>query len=506
MIMDFQEVWEAHEAQRLVLDAIFVQGKKIIFLECGRKFGKTDFVNFILHRFICSVPNSAGYFIAPLLKQAKELIWANNRIQNFFYPNINPETGLTIGGRDPSLKAAIFNELREKYYAGDPNNSEMRIRMNNQGFIKLDGSDSYEAYRGVNPHIICYDEFKDHHPKFHDGMDPNLATYNAILVVVGTPPEGDEPNAQGYWDLAQIAKNDPQGAHFNFSSYSNPHISKTWLDNKKKQLISIGKEDVWLREYMAKRVRSGSNSIFPMFEGPDEAHNIRNTKHYRPTAEIRAEVQRKRKDWEFWFVLDPASSSVFGGVFAAINRYDKRVRILEEIYETRKGHMGTKEIFGRVLSIVNSYNLLASDVRYVYDHAEAWFPQEVSDHFEEYDIGLEPCIKDRGKEKDDRLNTIKEMLLYGKEPYLVLSDSCPKTAWELQNYRTDENGKVTKENDHTIDCLRYLLNNSYYSFKDVAREKSESESGWRAFTPEQDRARDRIKNEPFSYITEDLYE
>ena len=46
------------------------------------------------------------------------------------------------------------------------------------------------------------------------------------------------------------------------------------------------------------------------------------------------------------------------------------------------------------------------------------------------------------------------MLLHG---YLIISDRCEKLAWEMRNYAKDDKNKIPKENDHLIDCLRYIL-------------------------------------------------
>lgn len=498
LILDLNEVWLAHKAQQEVLHAIFYQGKKIIFIECGRKFGKTDFLNYILHRICAAIPNAAAYFIAPLLKQAKELVWANNRLQHFFLPNLDPKTGLTVGGRDKKEATLVYEHMKAKYYKSNPNNTEMRQRFLNESFYKLDGSDSYEAYRGVNPHVIVYDEFKDHHPKFHDGMEPNLATYNAINVVVGTPPEGDEPNAQGFYNLAELAKRSPRGAYFNYSSYENPHISKDWLDQKKEELLMLDKEDTWLREYMAKRVRGGSRSIFPMLEVPEKEKP--HTAHVRPHKELDLIRKKHRKDWDYFFCFDPASATTFGCLFIAINRIDKRVLVLDEIYEQKKAQMHTTSIMERALEIIKEHSVLYEDVRLIYDNAATWFSNEVAD---KYGYSLEPCMKDV-KSKEVRLNLIKELLIF---KYCKISDRCLNFLKEMEGYRVDEKGKIPKENDHLIDCFRYILAACYYNTLPERVEASWSgEDGPRFVTPHNDPENKGNSKDPFSHLTEELYE
>jgi len=493
--------WKPHPAQAQVKNALFTKGSEKVFLECGRKFGKTDFLNYILHRFALLFPNSACYFIAPFQKQAKELLWANNRLQNFFFPNIDPKTGLSPTGLSRLEASQVYEEMKAKYGVV-VNNTEMRIKFGNGSFIKLDGADQYEAYRGVNPHIIVYDEFKDHHPKFHDGMDPNLATFNAPLIIVGTPPEGDEDNAPQYIEMADYCFKDKNSAYFNKSSYCNPHISSDWLDKKRQELIDRNREDVWLREYMAQRVLSGSRAIFPMLKFPEPERGITHTDHIRPHEEVKDKVLKYHKSWDFYLVFDPASVSCFGVLFGAINKHTKQVVLLDEIYETSKAKMGTANMFAKALEMVQGYGVLTDDIRMVYDNAAAWFYNEVVDQF---DYALEPCSKDIKKKgehgKENRLNCIKDMLLFN---YLVISDNCVKMVWEMKYYRTDDKGNIPKENDHLLDCLRYMLSADWYTH--VPQRAKLTENIRRFHTPDSDRDKYRREKDPFYEQVKDFYE
>lgn len=500
LIADLQLCWQPHDAQAKVKNSIFSQGKKKIFLECGRKFGKTDIGGYIEYRFALLYPNSSVYYIAPFQKQAKELIWANNRLQNFFLPKVDPKTGVSHTGLNHEECYQVFEELKAKY-GMKINNTEMRITFGNGSFIKLDGADQFEAYRGVNPHLILYDEFKDHHPKFHDAMDPNLATFQAPLVIVGTPPEGDEDNAKQYWEMADYCKVAKDGAHFHYSSFANPHIDKDYLYRKRDELILRNKEDTWKREYMAERVKAGSRSIFPMFEAPQIDLNIVHTRHVRPHEEIQAMVKKHHKDWDFFLTFDPASASTFAVLFGAINRMDKRVVILDEVYEQDKGKMSTSQIFPKALKLLEGYPILQDEVRMIYDNAATWFANEVSF---EFGFGLEPCMKDVKKKgedgKEDRLNLIKDMYIYG---YLFVSEKCKNFINETKNYRTDDKGKIPKEDDHLLDALRYSLAAFYYNHVPIKEELVVDDR--RGFTIEQDRREDIREKDPYADIFEEYY-
>jgi hypothetical protein len=413
----------------------------------------------------CSYPNAACYYIAPFQKQARELIWANHRIQDFFRPKVDPRTGLTPQGYNLKEANQIFEELWDKYIL-KVNDSEMRIVFRNNSFIKLDGSDNYAAYRGVNPHAIGYDEFKDFHPKFHEGMDPNLATHNAPLLAIGTPPDGSENNAENFEALADYCKNDPDSFYQNKTTYANPYISRDFLEKKRLQLISSGKSDEWEREYMAKRIRSGQKTIFPTFEPPNEDTGVKHTRHVRPESELQSEVMKHYKDWERYYIFDPASASCFGGLYICFHRYDRRVRVLSDIYEKDKAKMKSTAIMDKAIEQLNDRGVIVPDVRMVYDYAATWFYNDIVYNENYEDVSLEPCEKDI-KTKKDKISMIRDLLDMG---VIKVGDNCTGLIHELTVYKTDDNNKILKEDDHLIDCLRYALNAEHYSLDEVPHE------------------------------------
>jgi len=240
---------------------------------------------------------------------------------------------------------------------------------------------------------------------------------------------------------------------------------------------------------MALRVKAGSSSIFPMLTVPDPRKEIDYTVHTRPHEELCTLSMPWWKSWEWFVIFDPASVSTFGILFGGIHKHNKKIVILEEVYEQDKGSMSTGVIWPKMYNKIKDYPMLIEDMRLVYDNAAAWFASEMQAQF---DIGLEPCRKDVGSKasgghsKESRLNLIKDILL--RDDLFKVSERCPNLLEEMQNYRTDKNGKIPKEDDHLIDCLRYLLSNAYYDQMPVPPPPAEEEK--RAYTPEQDQLRD----------------
>jgi hypothetical protein len=409
--------------------AFFLKGLKKIFVRCGRKFGKTELACYILYRIAMSSPNQHCYYIAPTYKQARELVWENGRLPNF------------------------LKKLKDKYVESI-SETDNRITFKNGSFIKIDGSENYEAYRGINPHAIVYDEFKDFHPKFHEGMEPNLATFEAPIFIFGTPPNTDD---HAFVRVEEGFSIDDEGAVFKMPTNTNPHISQKWLDNMEKILTARGEWHVWMREYMAEIVPSGALNIFPMLKCPKAEPNggklLGVTEHVRPYDELIERVRRYPKDYTYHAVYDPASTSCFAVLFAVVHKQTKQVLCLKEIYEKDKGHTSSKKIWPRSWAIKESIINRRDWWRDVYDYAAAWFQNEVQN---EYGEGMIMCTKDL-KDKEVKLSSIKDFIT---DNLFLISTECPKLVWEMRNYATDEENKIPKKNDHLIDCVRYLFNDA----------------------------------------------
>lgn len=418
-VAELHKVWTPHPGQLEIGRAFIRDNVREVFAQCGRNFGKSELVAYLLWRWAWSFSRSENYYFAPYMKQAREILWASRRVQDF-------------GPRS---------------WVKEVNNTEMRITFTNGSFIKLDGSDNVEAYRGVKPRgLSVFDEFKDFRPEFYDAFDPNRAAHDTPLFIVGTPPEEDGQ----FIDIAAAFRSDPSKRYYEFPTEANPHISRRWLDAKKNELYSRGDGDQWEREYMARFVKGGKSSIFPMLSKD----------MVRPHRSLVAELYRDRKklNWVLW--ADPAGASCFAVLFLAVNPYSKRIYLLDEIYETTQAEMTVSKIGRRILDKREELcDHPGAEWRQGYDEAETWFLNEMLDLFNEH---FEPSQKARS-DKLSGLSMIKDALASG---LVTFSDRCVKLIWEMENYRKDDKGKIAKKNDHLIDCLRYALDALNYSIKD----------------------------------------
>lgn len=404
--------WTPHPGQIPIGQAILVDGVKDVFAQCGRNFGKTELAAYLLWRWAMFNPGSENYLFEPEQKQAKEILWASGRIQNF-----GPK----------------------EWIDGSPNNTEMRIRFDNGSFIKIDGSDNFDSYRGIKPKgLIIYDELKDINPKFLDAFEPNRAAFEPPALWIGTPPDVESH----YTQIAEEAKVNPKWRFFHAPTSANPYIGRDWLADKEAYYKRIGDYETWLREYEAIFVKGGKNHLVPQFL----------------KLEVGVQWPKDMNRWELFVVFDPASSSTFGVLFVLFNPYNKRIKVIDEIYEQDTSLMTTKRIWERVKLKVRD---IGRPARYVYDEAAAWFRNEMNEH-SQGKVWLEPTTKSKS-DKESGLALIRDVIDQGLLEY---SEACVKFKWELDNYVKDKNGKIPKKDDHLIDCFRYFLDAAGFELKD----------------------------------------
>jgi hypothetical protein len=425
VLTDLGGVFIPHVGQVEIGRAIFYDEKKRIMVQCGRKFGKTDILLYALYRWCLLYPNSWSYYFAPFKDQITDLVWANGRLPNFLPDKLMAKYKITV------------------------NNTDKRVTFGNGSYIKAEGCDNYEKTRGYSATGLCViDEFKDVHPEFLPGFEPNLALKDAPLLIVGTPPSQNEDSFDRWVAMANETKNSPVGFFINRPSMTNPHISQEFFIRKKAELIAKGEEWLWRKEYLAELVNAGSTAIFPMLD---------KAKHVRSYDEVIDEIRREYQDWSFHISFDPGSATCFAVLLSAVHKYTKKVYAIDEIYADNFALNSAGVIVERARQKV--FEIMPEIERWsgVYDYAATWFWNEYQTNYD-FGLFLNKCEKDL-KNKENKLSLIKDMLIGN---YFQMTDKCIKLYWEMSKYSTNEHGKLKKENDHLIDNLRYTLNDMRY--------------------------------------------
>lgn len=238
-LKDWENARDRHPKQKEILNCFFDEIPLYLFIRAGRKFSKTSTMIDAAWKFANSKPNRVIYYGFPSISQAKDIIWTEKRLQK-------------MDCKDPKMQDKYVAKCNDKDYI---------VHFKNGSFIQIIGTWTESKGRGTQPDLLLMDELQDCKPYYLDSMDPNLAAKNASCILSGTPPR--TPNQYNEW-WERVGRN-PRGKRFKFTSYDNlalPHL-KEWLDNKRSELIQAGREDEWLREYMAEDCFSSSERVLP---------------------------------------------------------------------------------------------------------------------------------------------------------------------------------------------------------------------------------------------------
>lgn len=422
-----------HPDQIEQMKSLYIDGKKDVFLSCGRKWGKTELMGYVLYRQALLVPGSACYYVAPENSHARELMWNNNRMQKFL-------------GKDG-----------EKYI-DRITNQDMVIRFKNGSYIRLIGSDNYMVANGLTPHIAVYDEFKGFNPRWHTEFAPNRAAKAAPLIIIGTKPRAGNKNMDQYDEVLEYYRKSPDAYVADRTTFDNPinHLpeQKKIIEQEIAQLRARGEEDVVQLEYFSKRIPGGKRAIFPMLD--EEMHK-------RDAKWIWEQIRKDLKKMEWFCVTDPGTTTCFAGLIGCINPYTKKVYILDEIYEKDQNMTSTRRIYPRLEQLMKTYNPqgnIEDDWMKVADEAAAWYINECLD---QYGVYFFPTQKHLNK-KEHGLSLIKDQLIHG---FMYISTDCPNLWEEMQKYAKDDKGNIPKKNDHLIDCLRYFNSAANYDMHEA---------------------------------------
>jgi hypothetical protein len=446
-----------HPKQIECLRSLYIDNKKLVFVPCGRKFGKSEIAGYILWRQALLVPNSVCYYIAPENTHGRKIMWDTQRFQKFMEEDTHK-------------------------YIDSMNNTEMRIKLKNGSIIQVIGSDNWASANGLTPSIVVYDEFKVFNQKWHNEFDPNRVAKAAPLFVIGTMPKVGDLNKEQYEALLEYAKSDPEGcAVHTYTTWDNPiNLIPDRAKAIEKQIDILkarGEDDVIMREYYSIIVPGGSRSVFPMLFPKD---------HQKSYSYLMSVLSRDVKKLEWFVVCDPGTTTCFAVLFGCINPYTKKVYLLSEIYERDQRQTSTRNVYPRIQRECERLfpgSSLDDDWIKIYDEAAAWFSNEVMD---QYGVYFQPTNKVNNK-KEMGISLIKDLLIHN---FLVISDTCPNLWKEMQEYAKDDKGELSKRTgvyDHLIDCLRYMLAAGGYNMLEYF-EKIED------LTPEQELRKDLKTN------------
>lgn len=417
-VSKFIESWEScrdrHPGQRSVLSAIFDEMYQYVFYRSGRKGAKTTTGIDVGWKLANQEPNRVGYLCYPTIAQGIEVVWEERRLQ-------------TCDRKDDDM----FDKYVEKV-----DDSRHIVRFANGSFIKLIGTWTEARGRGTQPDFIIFDEVQDCNPDYIEAMDANLAAKpHAQCLMMGTPPK-KRNHYEDWWN--RIIAN-PRGKNFHFTSYDNvrlPHL-KEWLDAKKIELIRAGKEDVWLREYMAEFCYASSDRLLPnaKFIEKEEIENLVRNFNYIERVPVLA------------ISIHP---TYFCAIFAVLVP-KKTVFIID--------HMIFPQVWDKAFT--EMYPELGEKIKTIQDMCAKKIRNLVwddSDSFSDIIQGFTKCRKDL-KWQDRGIPILREMMVKNK---IHISRSVADVGLEFQNLLIDESKKDIEKNYPHV-CTLAMLVNEYFS-------------------------------------------
>lgn len=205
------ELPKPHENQQKILDS----QSRFRVVMCGRRFGKSE------------------------LSQI-EII--SNAILGKKVAYITPTYQL----------ARVFFEQLIKSVPFESNKSELSIKFPNDGSVEFFTGERLDNLRGRKFHLIVIDE-ASFIPNLEEGwlnsIRPTLTDYKGRALFLSTP------KGKNYFYSLYLKSGEPDWESFKFSTYDNPHIDKTEIDDARTQIPEV----VFEQEYMANPSENAAN-------------------------------------------------------------------------------------------------------------------------------------------------------------------------------------------------------------------------------------------------------
>lgn len=226
-------------ALKLLQWTVFLSNQRFRVLVAGRRWGKT----FLALIELCHAawgPGRIAWYVAPTYKQAKRIAWKP------------------------------LKQITKPYWAGKPNETDLRIELIAGGTIALRGADNYDSLRGDGLDFVVLDEYASMAPEaWTEVLRPALADRQGGALFIATPRGRNH-----FFDLYEAAQNQPHWAAFQFTTEQGGIVSHEELESAMHEMD----ERTYRQEFQASFENLGTGIAYYAF---DRAHNVR-TLRYDP--------------------------------------------------------------------------------------------------------------------------------------------------------------------------------------------------------------------------------
>lgn len=388
-----------HQKQEEVIRAE-AQGARFILIKAGRKWGKTELSVYRMRKKCedaVKKPGQINAYIAPYRAQAKAIIWTR-----------------------------LKQQLKRGELARKPMESELSVEYKNHQISRLFGADNEDGIRGLTFGDAILDEADMMRGSFwEEVVEPNLGPTEGGALFISTPKN------RWFTKLWREVRDGLKGRHwaaFHFTTYDNPHISRDWIEAKKKEVP----REVFEQEYMAnEQAYSGL-----------QYHEFSNThivEHREPKADA---LVARGIDWGW----DHPTHCLWGEIWfnAETGRWN--------LYIYREFQIRGQSVQSLVTPIINAdsgRNFLFSVIDSAAKRTEMGTGNPI---IKEFALAGLPCRVPYG-DHNYRINAAKMMLRQGD---VQVSLNCPVLIKQLREVEWGQ-----KEGDDAADAFKYFCSQVY---------------------------------------------
>jgi len=136
------------------------------------------------------------------------------------------------------------------------NSSEMKITFINGSVLQFLGSTEYDRLRGSNPYMVIFSEYAYQNPMAYQTVRPILLANQGVAIFISTPYSKNH-----FYDLYQLAKNDPSWFCYKKTVDETRHISEESLAEEKASMSP----DLFMQEYHCSFEQGVEGSYFAKY-------------------------------------------------------------------------------------------------------------------------------------------------------------------------------------------------------------------------------------------------